>query len=263
MKPTIHVHHLLFYILSTFYVLACQAHDMGLASFYAQAPWSSVHRASRNSDFSPLVTTSALRKSWSVLDGAAIINPGVINRQGVHFVTSGRGPGYSHLHAINADGDILWESPVQRSEDDLDALAGFNAPVIDAAGDIYIGDGNQFWAYHPDGRLKWVSPLPDRGNPFVYQIISRQGYVGGITVDGKVLFYHPHNGKLALPVFRLPAGEAPARGPALPGVWEGGLFHHSVIELFKQIAFGYGVQVAKLAGLPPATSTKVGARWRR
>jgi outer membrane protein assembly factor BamB len=226
---------------------------MGLAEFYGQAPWASVHRDSRNSDFSPLVTTTKLRTSWSVLDGAALINPGVIDSNGNHYVTSGRGPSFSHLHAIDANGNLLWESPKQSDAYDLDALAGFNSPVIDPAGDIYIGDGNQFWAFHADGKLKWVSPLPDSGNPFVYQIISKQGYVGGITVDGKVLFYNRHNGKLALPIFRLPKGVSPARGPALPGLWQGGLFHESVIELFKQIAFGYSVQVANAPAVHPET----------
>lgn len=225
--------------------------DLGLPPFYGQAPWASVHRDSRNSDFSPLVTTTKLRKSWSVLDGAALINPGIIDRDGNHYVTSARGPGHSHLHAFDANGKMLWQSPPQVDADDLDAMAGFNAPVIDADGDIYIGDGNQFWAFHSDGRLKWVSPLPDTGKPFVYQIISRQGYVGGITVDGKVLFYQRHNGKLALPIFRLPGGVSPARGPALPGLWQGGLMHESVIELFKQIAFGYSVQVANAPAVHP------------
>ncbi|MFT5132250.1 MAG: outer membrane protein assembly factor BamB [Gammaproteobacteria bacterium] len=230
-----------------------QTADLGLAQFYGQVPWASVHRDSRNSDFSPLVTTTKIRKSWSVLDGAALINPGVIDIRGNHYVTSGRGAGYSHLHAFDANGISLWESPVQIGEDDLDAMAGFNAPVIDEEGDIYIGDGNQFWAFHSDGELKWVSLLPEPGKPFVYQIISKQGYVGGITVDGKVLFYHRQDGKLALPIFRLPAGVAPARGPALPGLWQGGLFHESVIELFKQIAFGYQVQVANAPAVHPET----------
>jgi len=227
--------------------------DMGLAPFYGQAPWASVHRDSRNSDYSPLVTSTKLKTSWSVLDGAALINPGVIDSKGTHYVTSGRGPGFSHLHAIDANGNLLWESPKQSDAYDLDALAGFNSPVIDPEGDIYIGDGNQFWAFHADGKLKWVSPLPDSGKPFVYQIISKQGYVGGITVDGKVLFYHRHNGKLALPIFRLPKGVSPARGPDLPGLWQGGLFHESVIELFKQIAFGYKVQVANAPAVHPET----------
>lgn len=232
-----------------------QLGEMGLAEFYGQTPWASVHRDSRNSDFSPLVTSSKIRVDWSILDGAALINPGVIDAEGNHYLTSGRGPGFSHLHAFNSDGVMLWESPVQKGDDDLDALAGFNSPVIDANGDIYVGDGNQFWAYRATGELKWVSPLPARdvGRPFVYQIISKQGFVGGITVDGTVLFYEPDDGSLAVPVFRLPKGVAPPQGPALPGLWAGGLFHDSVIELFKQIAFGYKVQVANAPAVHPET----------
>ena len=221
--------------------------------YYGQVPWASVHRDSRNSDYSPLITSENLVESVSVLDGAALINPGVIDKHGNHFVTSARGAGFSHLHAFDKNGRLLWESPKQQSDDDLDSHAGFNAPVIDTLGDIYVGDGNQLWAFHPDGKLKWEAPLPEPGDPFVYQIISRQGYVGGITTQGKVLFYERDTGIMAIPVFNLPRGAAPKNGPSLPGVWQGGLMDEAVIPLFKQIAFGYGLQVANAPAVHPET----------
>ena len=224
-----------------------------LPQYYGQVPWASVHRDSRNSDFSPLFTSENLEKRISVLDGAALINPGIIDAHGNHFVTSARGAGFSHLHAFDRHGRLLWESPRQASVDDLDSHAGFNAPVIDYQGDIYIGDGNQLWAFHHDGKLKWVTPLPEPGDPFVYQVISRQGYVGGITTKGKVLFYERDTGAQAMPVFNLPAGVAPQQGPSLPGLWQGGLMDNAVIPLFKQIAFGYGVQVANAPAAHPET----------
>ena len=227
--------------------------DYDLPRYYGQVPWASVHRDSRNSDFSPVLTSENLVKSASVLDGAALINPGVIDIHGNHFVTSARGAGFSHLHAFDGNGRLLWESPKQITADDLDSYAGFNAPVIDYLGDIYIGDGNQLWAFHPDGELKWITPLPEPGDPFVYQVISRQGYVGGITTQGKVLFYERDTGILAIPVFNLPAGVAPQKGPSLPGLWQGGLMDNAVIPLFKQIAFGYGVQVANAPAVHPET----------
>jgi outer membrane protein assembly factor BamB len=230
-----------------------EALNMDMPHFYGQVPWASVHRDSRNSDFIPLVTLPNLRTSWSVLDGAALINPGVIDANGHHFMTTGRGHGFSHLHAFDQDGKLLWETAPQQDLNDFDALAGFNAPVLDAEGDLYVGDGNQFWAFHPDGRLKWVTDLPEPGEPFVYQIISRQGYVGGITVGGGVLFYERDDGRLAVPAFKLPTGVAPERGPNLPGLWGGGLFDASAAELFKQIAFGYNVQVANAPAVHPDT----------
>ncbi len=222
-----------------------------LPQYYGQVPWANVHRDSRNSDFSPLITSENLVKSVSVLDGAALINPGVIDKHGNHFVTSARGAGFSHLHAFDRNGRLLWETPSQTTADDLDSYAGFNAPVIDYEGDIYIGDGNQLWAFHPDGELKWATPLPEPGDPFVYQIISSRGYIGGITAKGKVLFYKRDTGVQAIPEFNLPAGTAPQKGPSLPGLWQGGLMDEAVIPLFKQIAFGYGVQVANAPAVHP------------
>ena len=227
--------------------------DMGLPDYYAQAPWISVHRDSRNSDYLPLATLPQLVTDWSVLDGAALINPGVIDAEGRHFMTTGRGRGFSHLHAFDRDGELLWETAPAQSADDFDALAGFNAPVLDVDGDIYVGDGNQFWAFHPDGRVKWVSPLPTPGEPFVYQAISEQGFVGGITVGGTVLFYDRDSGELAVPAFELPHGVAPPGGPELAGLWRGGLFDASAAELFKQIAFGYKVEVANAPAIHPET----------
>ena len=196
--------------------LTCVNHSSagyGLPQHYGQVPWASVHRDSRNSDFSPLFTSEHLARSVSVLDGAALINPGVIDINGNHFVTSAKGAGFSHLHAFDKNGRLLWESPKQMAADDLDSYAGFNAPVIDEQGDIYIGDGNQLWAFRPDGELKWEAPLPEPGDPFVYQIISNQGSVGGITTQGKVLFYERDTGSLAIPVFNLPSGMPAQKGP--------------------------------------------------
>lgn len=227
--------------------------DMGLPAQYNQTTWASVHRDSRNSDHLPLVTSSKLRTTWSVLDGAALINPGVIDRKGNHYMTTGRGKGFSHLHAFDQHGQLLWETPPQQGPDDFDALAGFNAPVLDARGHLYVGDGNQFWAFRPDGTVKWVAALPDPGNPFVYQVLSSQGFPGGITVNGTVLFYDPETGELAVPAFQLPPGVAPETGPKLPGLWEGGLFDPEAAELFKQIAFGYKVEVANAPAIHPET----------
>lgn len=226
---------------------------MLLPAQYEAAPWVSVHRDSSNSDRAPFATTGKVKVLWSALDGAALINPGSINDRGVLFVTSARGRTFSNLHAIGPDGKILWEAPPQRDRDGLDAFAGFNAPVLDRDGDVYIGDSNQLWAFHPDGRRKWVARLPEGSGSFVYQVISRQGYVGGITTEGWVLFFDRTSGSPAVKPFRLPQGEAPATGPHLPGLWQGGLVDHDAGKLFEKIAFGFGVQVANAPAVHPTT----------
>lgn len=220
---------------------------------YEAAPWVSVHRDSSNSDRAPFATTSRVKALWSALDGAALINPGSINDKGVVFVTSARGHGFSNLHAISPDGKILWEAPPQRDREGLDAFAGFNAPVLDRNGDVYVGDSKQLWAFHPDGTPKWATRLPEGSGPFVYQIISKQGYIGGITTEGWVLFFDPATGSPAVKAFRLPHGEAPATGPQLPGLWQGRLIDRDAGKLFEKIAFGFGVQVANSPAVHPTT----------
>lgn len=226
---------------------------MQVPAQYEAAPWVSVHRDSSNSDRAPFATVDRVKPLWSALDGAALINPGTINAQGVLFVTSARGRGFSHLHAISPEGRVLWEAPRQRDRDGLDALAGFNAPVLDRDGDVYVGDSNQLWAFHPDGTRKWVARLPEGSGSFVYQVISKQGHVGGITTDGWVLFFDRTTGSPAVKPFRLPHGEAPATGPRLPGLWQGGLVDREAGKLFEKIAFGFGVQVANAPAVHPET----------
>ncbi|MDJ0928499.1 MAG: PQQ-binding-like beta-propeller repeat protein [Gammaproteobacteria bacterium] len=220
---------------------------------YRPGTWASVHADCRNSDFSPVNTRTDLAVAWTALDGAALINPGTVDVNGRHFVTSARGPGTSHLHAFDARGRLIWESAPQRSLADLDSAAGFNAPVIDAEGDIYVGDIDQLWAFHAGGEQKWVAKLPVPGEPFVYQVITKTGHVGGITVGGDLALYRRADGELAVPVFSLPRGVAPTHGPDLPGLWGGALMDDSVRELFKQIAFGYGVQVANAPAVDPVS----------
>ena len=134
---------------------------------YAATSWAGPHGDGRNSDHAPLLVTTHLQPQWLALKGAASWAAPTIGEDGTLYVTSGRGKGFAHLHALSRSGELQWESPVAQSPDALDAEAVFSAPVIDADGHLYVSDSNQFWAYTGDGTLRWVWEHRSDGTKYV------------------------------------------------------------------------------------------------
>jgi len=221
---------------------------------YAQTPWATVHADSSNSDYVPIETSLDLVQSFHVLEGAALWTPPTLGLEGQIYIASGRGPGTSHLHAFSREGALLWESPPQESLDDLDSAALISAPVVDADGDVYIGDANQFWAFHGDGQQKWVTDFTQLNieGPFITGMICGE-YVGGISADGKVMLLRRADGKLALPVLDLPGGAGPD-GPAIPdALWADGLVDPAIRDRAWEILRGHRYEIANSPAVHPQT----------
>ncbi len=221
---------------------------------YAQSPWATVHADSSNSDYVPIPTSRDLVQSFHVLEGAALWTPPTLGLEGQIYIASGRGPGTSHLHAFSREGTLLWESPPQGSLDDLDSAALISAPVVDEDGDVYIGDANQFWAFHGDGKPKWVVDFTGFGieGPFITGMICGE-HVGGISADGKVMLLRRADGKLAMPVFDLPGGVGP-EGPAIPdALWAGGLVDPAIRDRAWEILRGHRFEIANSPAVHPRT----------
>ena len=226
---------------------------LDLSEDYAQSAWPRVHRDTRNSDYAPIAATAVNRTRWTALDGAAVLAHPSIGPEGHIYVTTGKGPGFAHLHAFDRDGNLLWESQAQSTPESLDSAAVFSVPLVDASGDVYLSDMNQFWAFQSDGSVKWVSPLPAPEGFMASAILSLDGHVGGITIHGKVVFLHRDDGSLAFPVFHLPEGLGPS-GPPLPtGLWANGLIDPAIRELVYQATFGYELQVTNTPAMDPNT----------
>jgi outer membrane protein assembly factor BamB len=172
---------------------------------------------------------------------------------GTVYAVTGKGPGHSHLHAISPDGEILWQSAPQQSQADLDSMAVFSAPVLDESGDIYIGDGNQFWAFHPDGKVKWVTDLPGVGvnSAFVTGMIVAD-YVGGVSLDGKVMLLHRSSGQLAMPVLDLPGASGPL-GPPIPDPLWKNLVDPAIRDQVWEILRGHRYAITNTPAVHPRT----------
>ncbi len=237
--------------------------DIGQTPFYAQTSWASTHRDSRNSDFVPFVAPeldpNVNQTRWTALDGAVTLLAPAIGPEGNRYVTTGRGPGTSHLHAFDADGTLLWESAPQQTLADLDSAAVGSSPLVDKDGHVYVSDADQFWSFRSDGSLRWVAPLPPPndpavpGAPFISAILTKQGFVGGITTDGKVVLFERDDGELALPIFELPQGVPPPSTNERPGLWANGLMDPAILRFVEDWFFGDEAQVANTPSVHPET----------
>ncbi len=229
--------------------------DSNLSPQYYDSIWPAGHRDSGNTDLVPIELGSAFAVKKHFLHGHPIFWPPTVGLDGTAYVVTGAPAGKSHLFAISPDGDVLWSSKPEGSLDDLDSFAIMNAPTIDAEGDLYVGDRNQLWAFKPDGAVKWVVDLAEYGVDwgFMTVVLSRQRYVGGVTTDGKVLFFWSHDGKLAVPMLELPGGPGPAPEDEPPeSLWQD-LMDPDLIPFVFNLIQGWELEVANTPALHPET----------
>ncbi len=224
---------------------------------YAQTSWASVHGDASNSDYVPLIVSTELQPQWLALKSSTSWTAPTVAADGNVYITTGRGEGHSHLHALNRDGEVLWESGPQQTLDDLDAMAIVSAPIIDIDGDLYLSDSNQLWAFHSNGQVKWVVSLKNRdiNEPFVTAIFAgnKGQFVGGVSADGKVALFSRADGTLAFPVLSLPGVDGP-EGPEAPdALWADGLMADEIRRTSWQMLRGYRYRVTNTPAVHSGT----------
>ena len=201
----------------------------------------------------PISVSTRLVPAWNALDGAALLVGPVIGPEGHLYVPSGRGKGYSNLHAFSRDGALLWETPPMNTLADFDHAAVVSAPIIDADGNVYAGDSNQLWSFTADGVLRWVAELPaiDVHGFFVTPVFSHEGFVGGVSTDGKVVFFKREDGALALPVLDLPGVAGPPSQEPPPGIWQDGMIAAEFVRPLWDLLNGRAMEVSNTPAVDP------------
>ena len=228
---------------------------LNLSAQYAQTLWPTGHRDASNTDYVPMVLGTPVAVEHTALHGHPIFWPPAIAPDGTLYVTTGKGPGESHLFALDAQGKIKWSAKPQTSTSDLDSYAIINAPVIDSQGDIYVGDKDQLWAFKPDSTVKWVIDLTQYGVDwgFVTVVLNARGEVGGVTTNGKVIFVSRTDGALAHPVLDLPGGDGPpAQDTPPPDLWKD-LMDPEIKPFMFNLIQGWQMEVANTPALHPMT----------
>ncbi len=229
--------------------------ESNLSPQYFDSVWPAGHRDSSNTDFVPLELGTSFELEKHLLHGHPIFWPPTVGLDGTSYVVTGAPPGNSHLFAISREGEVLWSAKPQESLADLDSFAIMNAPTIDAEGDLYLGDRDQLWAFKPSGDVKWVVDLKPFGVTwgFMTVVLSRQRYVGGVTTDGKVLFFWSHSGELAMPPLDLPGGAGPAAEDEPPASLWKGLMDPELVPFLFNLIQGWELEVANTPALHPET----------
>ncbi len=212
---------------------------------YAPSHWVSVHGDSHNSDYVALSPSAKVQPYWAALEGAAIFVGPIFDTADRLYVPTGRGVGTSHLHAYSADGTLLWETSPMQSLDDVDYGAVISAPIIDSDNNVYANDLNQLWSFTPQGKLRWVTDLKQLGidGLFITPVFHPDGWVGGVSTDGKVAFFYRDSGELAVPVFTLPVSQGKPSAPLPPGIWQGGLIAEAFHQQLWDILYGRNMAV--------------------
>lgn len=234
---------------------ACQPRDCGSRWVddgtlgYANTIWRSTHSGPRNNDHMPdAVMADDMQREWTALDGLQVVAPPVIGLDGTIYQTVGGPKGTSNLVAFDEDGAQLWATSPWEEPMDFDSCATTSAPVIDQQGFLYITDCDQFWAFHPDGKLKWVIdlPVPPEGqaysntNPFMTAFLGLNGVVGGVTVHGQVVVVDRYDGSAVTAPSTLPSvvDDASTAPSAPPPLWNNGEIDPEIKDLMQAIFVG-------------------------
>ena len=227
----------------------------GNGPYFGRTTWSGAHRDARNSDYVPLPSPNAVRRTWTGIERGNFFMPPVIGANGNVYATSAGGPGASHLHAFTPGGRLLWKAAPMQSLDDLDSAAYFSAPVVDVDDHLYLPDANQLWSFTNQGAVRWVTDLPALGvHGYAFSaFFTHQGHVGLISSDGKVALFDRASGELALPILDLPGVDGVPSSPMPPGLLADGLIDPALQQANWDAIWGFNMEVANTPSVSPET----------
>jgi len=225
-----------------------------IGGVYAEGGWSTLHRSPANRKFVPRADLYVQRTDRHLLEGAAILTAPTFTPDGrTFFVTTGQAAGASNLHAFDRDGEALWSAPAWTDPaTGVDPCAILSSPIVDTAGDVYIGDCNQLFAFHADGRSKWIVDLPRTRegdwivsealpvNALTTAVFTRDGDVFGVTNFGDVVVFDRATGRLLNEAQRLPGHVPPSSAvmPRPPSIFGDGLVAEPIREWAWQLLAG-------------------------
>lgn len=244
-------------------MLACLlvvASALSAEDVYSPGGWATLHQGPSNRKLVTGLVLSQDYRVWTALDGSAVLTAPTMSPDGrTLYVTTGRSAGHANLHAFDLEGERLWQSePWQGSDLGVDPCAVLSSAIVDHAGDIYVGDCNQLFAFRPDGRSKWTVSLPAPRsddwkasaqipiNALTTAIFTSEGHVLGVTNFGDVIVVDRETGRSLARPMRLP-GHLPrlSTGIAMPeSVFSDGLVDPEIRSWAWQLLMGGAMRSA-------------------
>ena len=187
------------------------------AGTYSAGGWSTLHQDSGNRRYVDVDTVSLDYRVWQALAGATVLTAPTTSPDGRQiYVTTGMTKGHSNLHAFSIDGELLWQSdPWQSADEGVDPCAFLSSPIVDEAGDLFVSDCNQLFAFTFDGEVKWKTALPSIQsgdwmaagthpvNAFTTAVFTRDGHLLGVTNFGDVVVVDRTTGEVINQAYRL------------------------------------------------------------
>lgn len=235
---------------------------------YANTSWTTLHGDAANSKSVAVTLARKYVSAWVRLTGAALTAAPSIGPDGHIYQTVAQGPGHSALYAFDHAGHVLWHTPAWTNGSGFDSCAGYQTPIVDRAGDLYVSDCNQMWAFHSNGTVKWVEPLPAApagsafqeptrsvpDNSLLTAVFPNNESVAGVTLFGQLVSFDRRTGRPDAAPVSLPGGSGPAVAPPPASLWPGDFIDQEIINPLWQIAFAGNVVSANT----PAVDRRTG-----
>ena len=229
-------------------------------SVYSSGGWSTLHRGPENRKLATGIELADDYSAWTALAGSAVLTAPTMSPDGkTMYVTTGKSRGSANLHAFDLDGNRLWRADAYASASEgIDPCAILSSAIVDQDGDLYLGDCNQLFAYHGDGRLKWVVDLPPLRegdwsasseipvNALTTAAFTASGDVFGVTNMGDVVVFDRATGRSRVDGVRLPGGLPPAASavPMPATVFGGGLIDPAIRTWAWELLMGGSMRSA-------------------
>jgi outer membrane protein assembly factor BamB len=172
---------------------------------YPETGWPAAHKNGQNSGSVEFSLAKRYQIAWRRLEDRGVFHGVTVSADGLVYVTSGKGQGYSSLAVFDTAGQLAWESSPYRTQADLDSRAIYNVATLDCDGHAYLTDSNQVWAFSgKDGAVRWVKPLP-LGATATLSVQFIGDALVGVTGDGQVFARRRSDGKNLARTFRIPS----------------------------------------------------------
>lgn len=233
--------------------MAAGAESSSPTDVYSPGGWSTLHQGPDNRKHVARAPIARVERAWTALAGATVLTAPTLSPDGrTLYVTTGLAEGEANLHAFDLEGRLLWQAaPYQDAERGVDPCAVLSSAIVDRAGDVYLGDCNQLFAYRGDGTLRWVVPLPPLQdgdwraarrlpiNALTTAVFTPTGHVVGVTNMGDVVVFDRETGRSLAAPMRLPGQLPPATGmPLAESMFADGLMDPEIREWAWQLLMG-------------------------